>query len=388
MIGVGSQLVGQNYCVKKPDNKWETIAAEFQNKYPLILNYNTGSAGMMPSPILSNYITNVNELAASAPYEVKERHLESIGHSMSRLSKLLDVAQEEITLVRNTTEGINSILNNYPFELGDEIVISKSAYPYPHYTVDKLVNSKGIKKVLVEFDAFVDSDELITQKFEQAITPKTKLLITTHILHREGQILPVRRICDIAHKQGVEVLVDAAHALGQIEHTVTDLGCDYYVTSLHKWMHAPLGTGLLYIDQKHLPKIDPGYSFPIDKYDYTGTIAYQNAMSLNAVLDFNERVGIPEKHARLKELAAYLASGLESIPSVTVRTDLARSCGLLALEYHSDLNPIIRMYEEKYGIHIKATGYGKKMKFLRLSLNIHLLESDLDRFIEATKSIN
>jgi len=392
-IGLGSQLIGDCLSMKADSSSWEEVAELFFKDENNRLNFNTGSAGMMPIPIYNEYIKAVKQLASYAPYEVKQLADSAIKDSLSRIAKLLDCSDQNLALVRNTTEGINHILHGYPFQQHDEVIISNMAYPYPHYSLTNLEKKAGIKKVQVALDPLEDSDEDIVKKFLAQITANTRLIFISLMTFREGHILPVKAICDKAHEQGVEVIVDAAHAIGHFDHSIEDLGCDYYISSLHKWMYAPLGTGVLYIKDTHVNKIIPHDSYPaklkssMQKYNYTGTVAFQNAMTLRAVLDFHDALGISRKEARLKELASYLVDSIQDLPSIKIRTDLSKSVGVVSYEMPSvDYKMAVEEYDTKYGIHCKATSY-KRVPFLRTTVNLHLTEKDIDRFSEATKAM-
>ena len=397
-IGLASQF--DPSCFSLPNvgstqetDKWTKVANQFFSNPSGILNFNTGSAGIMPKPIYDAFINNTKALIEYAPYEVKSQHDQQILTAIEGVAQLINAPLEGLALVRNTTEGIASILNSYPFEEGDEVIISKTAYPYPHYLLDRLEKRKGIKKVEIDFSPAEISDEEILAKYSAVISSKTRLIVATHVLHREGQIMPVKAICSMARNHGVEVLLDAAHSIGQIEHDVLDIGCDYYISSLHKWLYAPLGSGLLYMKKEHIPKIDTGFSYPLNlnkkikKYDYTGTIAFQNAMTLPAVLQFNNALGPKAKQNRLAYLANYLRDGLSNISGLKFLGDSARSLAMVSFSMESGrYDPILKSYLDDFKIHVKKS-VSKGVGFVRATVNLHMLEEQLDYFITATEKI-
>ena len=168
------------------------------------------------------------------------------------------------------------------------------------------------------------SDDDIVKNYEQQINKKTKLLIVTYITHREGHILPVKKICEMAHTYGVKVLLDSAHAVGQIDHSVDDIGCDYYTSSLHKWLNAPLGSGILYVKNDSLIELRPPLSYPsvnndkINKIEYLGTRAFHNGMTLGHAIDELDHIGPVIKQERLHTLktVSYTHLTLPTICSV------------------------------------------------------------------------
>lgn len=392
-LSLGTQIIPIVSCGLEPNASWSAIADQFFKDKQGRLNFNTGSVGMMPKPVYENYIQLTKSLASYAAYEVKDQSEDYSLAALESLAATVGATKEDITLVRNTSEGINFILNDYPFQPEDEVLISSMAYPYPHYTLDKLSALKGIKKINIDLNPASDSDEQIVHKFISGITSKTKMILVTHFTHREGQIMPVKAICEEAQKRGVEVLVDGAHAVGQFGVDIQDLNCNYYVSSLHKWMYAPLGTGLLYVKDQNIPKLSPPLSYPgklqndLSKFNYTGTVPFQNELTLQSVLDFNEAIEWSRKTQRIKELQSQLIEGLKGIPSITIMTDPKRSCGVVGFGFdHIHPAKVAPAYLQSYGIHCKKTKY-KDIPMLRATVNLHLLEKDIDAFIEATTSI-
>lgn len=380
-------------CIKEPisaSSDWQAIADQFFKTE--VLNFNTGSAGVMPIPVYKKYVDNVKLLSSYAPYEVLKDFNANIKESMDRLSSFVSATPANLSLVRNTTEGLNALLWGLPLEKGDEIIYTNLGYPYVKNTLELLRKKKGIQAKLVSIDNLDFSDEELVEHFEKAITDKTKLLVVTHITHKTGQIMPVRKICDLGKKYGVEVMLDAAHAIGHIPHSLSEIGCDYYVTSMHKWFSAPLGSGLMYIAVQHLEKLFPSYSYPsckqgeITKFDYTGTTAFQNKMTLSSVLDFNQSIGIDRKAKRLRELSLYLLNGLKNIKGAYSVVDKDRLAGIvtfsLSIRYYKKLVDALAEY---HNIHVKMVLLNK-LGHLRISLNIHLMESDIDRLLTALQS--
>ena len=380
-------------CIREPQSAssdWQAIADQFFKTE--VLNFNTGSAGIMPIPVYNAHIENVKLLCSYAPYEVLKNFGTDIKDSMDRMGKFLSVPSANLSFVRNTTEGLNALLWGLPFKQGDEVVHSSLGYPYVKNTLELLKIKKGITTKTVTVNNLDFSDDELVANFEKAISDKTKLIIVTHITHKAGQIMPVKKICDLGKKYGVEVMLDSAHAIGHIPHGLSEIGCDYYVTSMHKWFSAPLGSGLMYVAEQHLEKLFPSYSYPkkkqgeVTKFNYTGTTAFQNKMTLSSVLDFNQNIGIDRKAKRLKELSLYLLEGLKNIKGASSVVDEDRLAGIvtfsLPIRHYKNL---VEVLDEKHKIHIKMVLLNK-LGLLRISLNIHLMESDIDRLLEALQS--
>ena len=393
ILGLGAQLA--SHCPFTPvslESSWSEISSQFFKNPEGILNFNTGSAGMMPIPVYDEYIENVQRLAQHAAYEVKSEYDQQIIHSMSRIAELIDVEKEQLSLVRNATEGINTVLNGYPFQENDEVVISGLAYPYVKARLKTLKKHKGIKINTVSLNGTED-DGTIVQRYSEKITDATILIITTAMTHQLGLLMPVGDIVTLAKSHNIKVLVDGAHCVGQFHVNLLELGCDYFVTSLHKWYSAPLGTGLLYIKEGEESRITSTFSSPradapnLKKFDYTGTVAFQNAMTLKAVVDFQESIGTVKKYKRIKALGLYMMDHLSEIPGLVIHSDKDRCAGIISFSC-IDAKPsvIIKQLENEYKVHLKTTSSGNKV-FIRASANIHLLESDIDYLVSSLTKI-
>ena len=391
--GVGIHFVSSCQTLElSQTSSWKEISDQYYKHPNDLLNFNTGSAGCMPIPIYNSYVANTKKLCSHAPYEVKDAEKTQVAASMQKLASMVGVEDDTLTLVRNTTEGINLILQGYPFSDGDEIVISDMAYPYVNYTLKNMRETTGIiiKTVPVTID---DSDSEIIRKYDEVISSNTALVIITAVTHQIGFKMPVEGVCRVAHVKGVEVLVDGAHCVGQMHQDLKSIDCDYYISSLHKWLSAPLGTGMLYIRPELISKIKPFFSCPkpnkhsMQKFEYTGTISFQNAMTLGSVLHFQETIGVERKYDRILFLAKRLMDGLEEIPNVKLASDLKRYSGIISFSTSGmSTKKVVKTLEQQYNIHAKNTARNK-MGLVRASVNLHLLENDIDYFAQSINAI-
>ena len=152
-------------------------------------------------------------------------------------------------MTRNTTESLDTVIQGIDWKSGDEAIMAEQDYGAMLDMFKLQAQRHGMINRIISVPNHPQSDEEIVDLYASAITPKTKLIMVCHMINITGQILPVRKICDMAHEKGVEVMVDGAHAFGHFDFSITDLHCDYYGTSLHKWLSAPLGCGMLYVRQ-------------------------------------------------------------------------------------------------------------------------------------------
>ncbi len=372
---------------------WASIKAQFLvDDYP-IMNLNSGSAGIMSKRTLAKYAEYLTLINSHAPYEILQTWQEQIRNNLQRLAHHIHASQGHLYLLRNSTEALNIVLWGKPWNKKDEIIHATSDYPLMINTLEQLKSAKKIKIKTIDHGQLKNiSDDDIVKNYEKKINKRTKLLILTYITHREGHIFPIKKICSMAKSYGVEVLVDAAHAIGHIEHNVDEIDCDYYTSSLHKWLNAPLGSGLLYVKSDKLEALQPPLSYPdhrsdqANKLEYLGTRPYQNGMALGHAINELETIGIENKQKRLHHLKKYWTDRIAAENSMDIITDTNRSCAMASVKVSKPLSKVSQALKNDYNIHVKKSGYIGE-GFLRVSPNIFTLESDLDYFVESLKTI-
>jgi selenocysteine lyase/cysteine desulfurase len=239
-----------------------------------------------------------------------------------------------------------------------------------------------------------DDDEIVSL-YEQAITPKTKLLMVCHMINITGQILPVRKICDMAHRRGVKVMVDGAHAFAHIKFSIPDLNCDYYGSSLHKWLSVPLGAGLLYVKKENISSVWPllaPYEMKEDdiyRLNHTGTIPVHTDLAINNAIDYYEKIGAERKEARLRYLQNYWTSRVRNLPHIVVNTpaDQTRCCGIANVGV-KNMKPkdLAETLMNKYKIYTVAID-SANVHGCRITPNIYTTTQELDMFVKALKEL-
>ena len=210
---------------------WKEIKNLYARNDKGLINYNCGSAGIQPLIVLEAFKGNQKRLSAYAPYEIFGKYQPLIKNSIQRLADLIKADSEEIALVRNTTEAINAVLYGIQWNPGDEILISSADYPLVWNTVNVLESRFQITIKTIKVKTEKDSNAQIVQRYKNGLSAKTRLLIATHITHREGHIMPVSDLSALGKQYGIDVLIDGAHGVGQIEVDVKSIGCQYYATS-------------------------------------------------------------------------------------------------------------------------------------------------------------
>src|SRR5687767_4263168 len=212
-----------------------------------IINLNNGGVSPQPKVVQDAHI-KYYQLCNDGPSYYMWRILDQGREPLrSKLADLAGCSPEEIAINRNSTEGLNTVIFGLNLKAGDEVVLTKYDYPNMMNAWKQREKRDGIKLNWVDLDLPEENDDTIVKKFEAAVTPKTKIVHITHMLNWTGQILPARKIADMAHRKGCQVIVDGAHTFAHLDYKIPDLDCDYYATSLHKWLCAPFGTGAMYI---------------------------------------------------------------------------------------------------------------------------------------------
>ncbi|MGH7645315.1 MAG: aminotransferase class V-fold PLP-dependent enzyme [Gemmatimonadales bacterium] len=322
-------------AVAADEDFWVEIQRAFTVDRTLI-NLNNG--GVSPSPrvvqeAMRRYLEYSNEAPVYTMWSVLEPQIESVRR---RLAESFGCDPEELAITRNASEALEIVQLGMPLAAGDEVVTTNQDYPRMLTTWRQRARRDGIVLTEVSFPVPPPSPDDLYQRIERAITAKTKVLHICHMTNLTGQIFPVRRICRLGRERGIEVIVDGAHAYAHFPFTRDDLECDYYGTSLHKWLLAPHGTGFLYVRKEKIPKIwplmaaTPEQDANIRKFEEIGTHPAANHNAIAEALTFNEGIGWERKAARLRFLFYRWAKRFDRLAGVKILTpyDPAQSCGL------------------------------------------------------------
>ncbi|HXT68871.1 MAG TPA: aminotransferase class V-fold PLP-dependent enzyme, partial [Vicinamibacterales bacterium] len=214
---------------------WTAIRAKYRLK-PDYINLESGYYSMQATPVLEAFIAKVREINYLASYYLRTTQVPDKAAARDRLAALAGCSPAELCITRNTTESIATVVNGYDWKPGDEAVQAEQDYGHMLAQFRLMARRRGMVNKLVSVPNDPKTDEEIVRLYAEAITSRTRVLMVSHMINVTGQILPVRKIADMAHARGVEVLVDGAHAFAHFDFTIPDLGCDYYAASLHKWL--------------------------------------------------------------------------------------------------------------------------------------------------------
>lgn len=363
---------------------------------PSIINLNNG--GVSPQPkVVQEAFEHYNRLSNEAPSYYMWRILDKGRESLRKnLAAFAGVSPEEIAINRNTTEALDIITFGLRLKKEDEVVGSNFDYPNMFNAWKQREKRDGIKYIQVKLNMPEEDDNTIVKKYTDAFTEKTKVVHITHIINWTGQILPAKKIADAAHARGIEVIIDGAHSFAHTEYKIPDLGADYYGTSLHKWMCAPFGSGLLYVKKDKIanlwptcPNNDPE-SDDIRKFEALGTRSFPTEHAIAHALDFHQVIGSKRKEERLRYLKEYWIEQVKDIPGFKLYTSRKPeyACALATFGIEGKEGGEIESFLlGKYQIHTTPIDW-EGVKGARVTPHVYTKLSDLDRLIEAIHELS
>ena len=377
------------------ENYWSVVQQSYTANHSEIIILNNG--GVSPQPtVVQEALDRYNKMSSQGPSYYMWRILDKGREPLrQRLASLAGCDAEEIAINRNATEALNTVIFGLDFQKGDEIIGTKQDYPNMIQAWRQREMRDGIKYTQISFDFPIEDDEAIVAAFAKAITPKTKLLHLTHVINWVGQILPVKKIADMAHQKGVEVLCDGAHSFGLIDYKIPDLGCDYFGTSLHKFLSAPIGSGMLWIKKDKIAKVwplvcnDKPKSDNIRKFETLGTRSFAIEQGIGEAINFHEAIGSKQKEARIHYLKKYWAEKALQIPGVKIHTSLLPqySCAIAGVSVNG-LTPqeLDGKLMNDYKIHTVGIVW-ENISCVRVTPHIYTRIKDVDKLVDAISVI-
>ncbi len=376
--------------VAEDEEYWSQIQRAFDADRTLI-NLNNGGISPTPSHVLEAMIRDLrftNEAPVEHMWSVLEPRIESVRRE---LAVEFGCDPEEMAITRNASEANETMILGLDLKRGDEVIVTNQNYGRMLTTWDQRARREGIVIKTIAFEVPPRSDEYIVERFREAITPRTKVIELTHITNLTGQILPVRDVVRMARPKGIEVMVDGAHAFAHFPFTRDDLECDYYGTSLHKWMLAPIGTGFLYVKREKIPALWPlmaaskEQTANIRKYEEIGTHPAANHNAISAAIAFHRGIGGARKVARLRFLRDRWAKRLmKESDRIHVLTPLdSPKAGAIAL-FNVDGLDTSKLQQWLWGKHriITTPIIHPEFHGLRITPNVYTTLDEVDRFSE------
>lgn len=377
------------------DEFWFEIRKSYRLKEDYI-NLENGYYCFLPEETLEHFIQHVREVNYQGSYYMRTVQWENKKKSTEKLAVMAGCSAEELVITRNTTESLDLIIAGIPWQQGDEAVMAEQDYGAMLNQFSLMESRHGITAKRVSLPNHPKNDDEIVDLYASAITDKTRLLMVCHLVNITGQILPIRKICDMAHSKGVEVMVDGAHAFAQLDFKISDLNCDYYGTSLHKWLSVPLGAGLLYVKKGKANNITPLLAEgerdadDITRLNHIGTHPVHTDLTIINSIDFHNKIGTKRKEARLKYLQDYWTSKVRSLPRVNVNTpkEMERhgaigNVGIEGME-PSELSKRLMAEHKIWTVAIKRVN----VEGVRVTPNVYTTTDELDTFVKALKLLS
>ena len=393
--GLARRLTGRApAAVARDEDFWLQVQQAFTLDRTLI-NLNNG--GVSPSPrvvqeAMRRYLDYSNTAPAYTMWQILEPEIEAVRR---RLAASFGCDPEEMAITRNASEALETVQLGIPLERGDEVLTTTQDYPRMLTTWHQRERREGIVVREITFPVPPPSQDDLAERIARAITPKTKVIHVCHITNLTGQIFPIRQIVQHARARGIEVIVDGAHAYAHFPFTRDDLDCDYYGTSLHKWLLAPHGTGFLYVRKAKIATVWPLMAAPpemngnIRKFEEIGTHPAANHNAIAEALSFHEGIGAERKAARLRYLFQRWARRLERLPRVRILTpyDPAQSCGLASMAIDGmDPNKLVTYLWDTHRIIVTPIVH-KEFSCVRVTPNVYTTVAEIDRFGDVMEDI-
>ena len=369
---------------------WGEIARSFTVDRSLV-NLNNG--GVSPSPAyvqdaMKRHLDYSNEAPVYTMWRILEPQREAV---RERLAREWDVDAEEIALTRNASEGLQICQFGFDLEPGDEVLTTNQDYPRMLTTFRQRERREGIVLREISIPVPAEDPEEIVRRFEAAITPRTRLILMCHVINLTGQILPVRDVVALGRRHGIPVIVDGAHALAHFDFRLSDLDCDYYAVSLHKWLFAPHGTGLLYVRREAIADLwplqaaDPRLDSDIRKFEEIGTHPAAGYLAIAEALTFHQAIGALRKEERLRYLRDSWAEPLLQVPGIVLHTSLDPqfSCGFANVEIEGIEPGALTSWLWREHRIIVTPIVHPEFKGIRVSSSVYTTQEELARFMEA-----
>jgi len=358
---------------------------------PGIINLNNGGVSPAPKTVqeaMKRYYDYSNEAPSYYMWRILDQGREPL---RKNLAKLAGCDTEEIAINRNSSEGLETVIFGLQLKAGDEVVAAKQDYPNIINAYKQREKREGIKMVWINLELPTEDENYLVQQYVKAFTAKTKIVHITHIINWNGQILPVKKIAQEAHKRGIEVVVDGAHSFAHFDFKVPDLDADYFAASLHKWLYAPIGTGILYVKKERIKHIYPLFATSDDplkddirKFENLGTRPFFIEQAIGKAIEFHEMIGSERKEKRLHYLKNYWMEKVQHIPKVKLNTSLdpkwGCAIGNVAIEGKKP-GELDSFLFDKYKIHTVGIAW-ENISGVRITPNVYTTIKNLDLLVE------
>lgn len=358
---------------------------------PGIINLNNGGVSPAPKTVqdaMKRYYDLSNEAPSYYMWRILDQGREPL---RANLAKLAGCSSEEIAMNRNSSEGLETVIFGLQLKAGDEVVLSKQDYPNVINAYKQREKRDGIKLVWINLELPSENEDYLVSQYAKAFTPRTKVVNITHVINWNGQVLPVKKIAAEAHKKGIEVVVDGAHSFAHLDFKIPDLDADYFASSLHKWLYAPIGSGLLYVKKEKIKTIYPLFATADDplkddirKFESLGTRPFFIEQAIGKAVEFHDMIGSERKQKRLHYLKNYWMEKVKGLPKVKFNTSMdpkwGGAIGNIGIEGRKP-GELDSFLMDKYKIHT-TTVVWENISGVRITPNVYTTIKNLDVLVE------
>lgn len=376
------------------DEFWAKIREDYKLK-PEYINLESGYYNIIPTPTLEALHEHINRVNYQGSYYMRTEQWDNKDRMANKLAMLLGSTKKNVIITRNTTESLDMVIKGMDWSQGDEAVYADQDYGAMKMMFEQVAHRYGVINKVVSVPNHPKSDEEIVQVYAEAITERTKLLMVCHMINITGHILPIKKICKMAHERGVQVMVDGAHCVGHFQFNIEELDCDYYGSSLHKWLAVPLGTGMLYVNDKHIDTLWPVFAEhqrepgDISRLNHTGTLPVYHDLTIENAIDYYNMLGGERKEERLRYLQEYWTKQVRDVPNIIVNTPVEseRACGIANVGI-TTMQPaeLAKRLMDDYKVFTVAIDYAN-VKGCRITPNVFTTIAELDVFANALKEM-
>lgn len=394
LAGVGSLDAG---ILASDEAFWQQIRLA----YPVTKDFiqlENGYYSLASQEVLDKYQEHIRRINSVSSYYMRTRQFDDKLVSRKQLAELLGASADEVIITRNTTESLDTVIAGLTWKAGDEAIMAEQDYGAMLDMFKLQTRRYGIVNKVITVPNHPASDDGIVSVYEKAITPRTRLLMVCHLINITGHVMPIRKITEMAHRHGVEVMVDGAHAFAHLNFKIGDLGgCDYYGASLHKWLGAPLGAGLLYVRKDKITPLwqlfgDMGYADDdIRKLNHTGTHPVATDLAIQDAIRFHQKIGSERKEARLRYLQRYWTDQVRNHPKLVLNTpaEAHRSCAIANVGVKGVAPAdLAKTLMSKYSIFTVAIDNPKAgVQGVRVTPHLYTTTQELDAFVKALREI-
>ena len=380
-------------AVAADDSAWQNVQAEWSVDRSII---NLENGGVQPSPdrVHAAFAELARHAHRAPPVTLNREQLPQIEDVRQRLAAAFGCDAEELALTRNTTEGAETVLLGYEFRPGDRVLTTTQDYWRFLNTLKQRVARDGIEIDTIKLPAPDVSVATVVDTFAAALTSRTRLVLLSQLINLTGRILPVSPLVELCHSRNIPVLVDGAHGFAHIPARRESLACDYYATSLHKWLGAPHGTGFLYVRRDRIGSLWPHFPAPaelrenIRKFESIGTFSAAPFLAIRPALDLYREIGAEHKWARLRWLRERWLEPLARHPGVTVHFDRRESySGALANVTLPGLpaQPLAKWLWERHRIVVRPVDH-PEFSGIRVTPNLYTTATEIDALSTALRT--